>query len=131
MILMICVDDRLGIRFGGRRQSKDRRLRQRLLELSGGRLRMSEYSARQFEEDVYSGGDYLSAAEDGDWCFAEDTDFEAFAEKIEKIVLFRWNRIYPADEFFRFPGKWRLEHAEDFPGSSHERITQEVYVKCD
>lgn len=131
MILAICVDDKLGIRFGGRRQSKDRALRQRLLELSGGKLRMSEYSSRQFEATVYSGSDYLSGAKNGDWCFAEDTAFEAYSDNIEKIILFRWNRTYPADEHFRFPGKWRLETAEDFPGSSHERITQEVYVKCD
>ena len=130
MILAICVDDKLGIRFGGRRQSKDRALRQRLLELSGGKLRMSEYSARQFEENVYSGGDYLRDAKPGDWCFAEDPSFEAYSDHIEKLVLFRWNRVYPADEHFRFPGKWQLEHAEDFPGSSHERITMEVYVKC-
>lgn len=130
MILAICVDDKLGIRFGGRRQSKDRALRQRLMELSGGSLRMSEYSARQFEQDIYSGNDYLSGAQPGDWCFAEDNEFEGFADSIEKIVLFRWNRVYPADEHFRFPGKWELEHAEDFPGSSHERLTMEVYIKC-
>ena len=131
MILALCVDDKLGLRFGGRRQSKDRVLRQRLWKLADGRLRMSEYSARQFEETVYSGIDYLSGANPGDWCFAEDTAFEAYSDKIEKLVLFRWNRVYPADEHFRFPGKWQLESVEDFPGSSHERLTMEVYVKCD
>ena len=54
-----------------------------------------------------------------------------FGEKIEKIVLFRWNRHYPADVHFQFPGKWHLVQTEDFPGSSHEKITMEVYERCE
>ena len=64
-------------------------------------------------------------------CFAENSDYEGFADKIEKIVLFRWNRHYPADAHFQFPGKWALTAREDFPGSSHEKITMEVYEKCE
>ncbi len=131
MILAVCADDRLGMSFGGRRQSKDAEVRRRLWALSGGRLRMSEYSARQFEEPVYSGSDYLSGAKRGDWCFAEDRDYECCAGQIEKVVLFRWNRHYPSDVQFRFPGKWALVRFEDFPGSSHEKITMEVYEKCE
>jgi hypothetical protein len=131
MILTVCVDDRLGISFGGRRQSKDSAVRQKLLELCGGSVRMSDYSARQFEEGVYHGSDYLSGADDGDWCFMESADYDAFADKIEKIILFRWNRHYPSDVQFRFPGKWALVQSTDFPGSSHEKITMEVYEKCE
>ncbi len=131
MILALCADDRLGMSFGGRRQSKDAEVRQKLLELSGGSLRMSDYSARQFDEAVYHGPDYLSGAQNGDWCFSESTDHEEFVEKIEKIVLFRWNRHYPADIHFQFPGKWLLVQSEDFPGSSHDTITMEVYEKCE
>ena len=131
MILALCADDRLGISFGGRRQSKDSEVRRRLLELSGGRLRMSEYSARQFEEDIYGGADYLSGSQAQDWCFAEDTAYLAHADAIGQIVLFRWNRHYPADVHFEFPGKWALVRSEDFPGSSHEKITMEVYERCE
>lgn len=129
MILAVCVDDRLGLSFGGRRLSKDRAVRQRLWAMSGGDLRMSEYSARQFEEPVKAGADYLSGAKAGDWCFVENGDYESFADEIEKIILFRWNRCYPADEFFRFPGNWNLSRSEDLPGFSHEIITMEVYEK--
>ena len=131
MILAVCADDRLGMSFGGRRQSKDAEVRRKLLALSGGALRMSDYSARQFDEPVYHGADYLSGSKSGDWCFAESADYEDFIEKIEKIVLFRWNRHYPADVYFRFLGKWVLTGSEDFPGSSHEKITMEVYDKCE
>lgn len=129
MIVAICVDDRMGLMFQGRRLSKDALLRQKLLELSGGRLRMSPYSAKQFEEHVYAGSDYLSGAEENDWCFVENGDYQAVSDRIQKIVLFKWNRSYPSDLCFTFPGEWRLIHAEDFPGKSHERITMEVYER--
>lgn len=131
MILTICVDDRMGMSFGGRRQSKDAEIRRKLLALSGGALRMSDYSARQFDAPVYHEADYLSGAKSRDWCFVENADYEDFGDKIEKIILFRWNRHYPADVQFRFPGKWALIRSEDFPGSSHEKITMEVYEKCE
>lgn len=129
MIVALCVDNGFGLMFHKRRQSKDAALRERLLALSGGRLRMSAYSAKQFEEDVYAGEDYLSGAGDGEWCFVENGDYAAHAERIEQLVLFRWNRDYPADLHFQFPGQWKLISAEDFPGTSHEKITQEVYRK--
>ena len=131
MILAVCADNRLGMSFGGRRQSKDAEVRCKLWELSGRKLRMSDYSARQFEESVYHGPDYLSGAKNGDWCFVENPDYVDFADSIEQIVLVRWNRHYPADVQFRFPGKWALTGYEDFPGSSHEKITMEVYEKCE
>ncbi len=129
MILALCADNAFGMAFHGRRQSKDSAVRQRLLELSGGALRMSAYSARQFEGTVYAADDYLSAARPEDWCFVENADFLPFADEIEQLVIFRWNRDYPADLHFTFPGPWVLETVEDFPGTSHEIITQEVYRK--
>ena len=129
MILCICVDDRMGLMFQGRRLSKDSLLREKLAELSGGALRMSAYSAKQFDFPVYSGADYLSGAGAYDWCFAENTDYLLFSQEISKIVLFKWNRSYPADLYFTFPGEWSLTGTEDFPGKSHERITMEVYER--
>ena len=68
----------------------------------------------------------LDANETREWVLND-----RIADKIEKIVLFRWNRHYPADAHFQFPGKWALTAREDFPGSSHEKITMEVYEKCE
>lgn len=129
MILAVCVENRMGLAFMGRRLSKDALLRERLWELSGGSLRMSPYSAKQFSEPVYAGADYLSGAQSGDWCFCENGDYEGFSGQIEKIVLFKWNRDYPADLRFSFPGEWTLVSSEDFPGKSHETITMEVYAR--
>ena len=51
MILIACADDNLGMLFNSRRQSMDRVLRARLLELCGAhKLWMNAYSRGQFDE---------------------------------------------------------------------------------
>ena len=129
MILAVCVDNRMGLSFMGKRLSKDRLLREKLTELSGGKLRMSVYSGKQFDLGVYMAPGYLSGAAEGDWVFAENREYLDYSDRIEQIVLFRWNRDYPADVYFSFPGDWTLVSCEDFPGNSHDTITMEVYRK--
>ena len=136
MILMAAVDDGMGLMFNHRRQSRDRLLRQRMLELAGDRtLWMDGCSAAQFGRELEGRNvrveeDFLAQAAPGDFCFLEDRSPLPAAERIERLILFRWNRAYPADLRFDLDlGCWRLTEALDFPGSSHDKITQEVYVR--
>lgn len=63
-------------------------------------------------------------------CFVENQDITPYLPKIDTLVLFRWNRDYPADFFFTVDlSQWNLISAEDFEGTSHEKITMEVYKK--
>ena len=137
MILAVCVDDNMGMLFNGRRQSQDRAVRQQILqELGNHTLWMNAYSAKQFARisgNIQSYETFWEKAGHGDWCFAE-ADFTAGMDdcmnKIEKIVLFKWNKIYPADTYFSLSLKdWTLEESTDFEGYSHSTITKEVYVK--
>lgn len=133
MILFVCVDDQNGMLFGGRRQSKDRVLRARMLEACGKHpLKMSPYSAAQFEENgaVVADNAYAVNVCENDACFVEDGDFPVLAP--QTIVLYRWNRRYPADRYAPLDTLlkgYRLVSSQDFAGSSHERITEEYYEK--
>ena len=133
MILIVCVDDTGGLGFNRRRQSQDRALRARMLE-KWGRLWMNAYSAGQFakEDPVTADEGFLEMAGPGDACFAEGPAAAEALDRAEKLVLYRWNRKYPADCHFPLDLEargWRLEETEDFAGSSHEKITEEVYVR--
>jgi len=133
MILIVCVDDAGGLGFNRRRQSQDRALRARMLE-KWGRLWMNAYSAGQFakEDPVTADEGFLEMAGPGDACFAEGPAAAEALDRAEKLVLYRWNRKYPADCHFPLDLEargWRLEETEDFAGSSHEKITEEVYVR--
>lgn len=137
MILLACVDDRMGMAFGGRRQSRDRLLRKRILEKTAGeRLWMSGYSALQFAEDdapqICIFEDTCGAVGAGAFCFLETMSPLMVEEWIEEIVLYRWNRRYPADLFFDIPlaeHGWKLRATTEFPGASHTHITEEVYTR--
>lgn len=134
MIIIACVDDRMGMQFNGRRQSRDRLVYMRIAGLAaGGRLWMNEDSAELFswdEDKISVAGDFLSRAQSGDYCFIEDDAAAGYSSEVEKIILYKWNRAYPGDVFFPLPLEgWKLEQVQEFPGYSHEKITEEVYVK--
>lgn len=127
MILISCADNAFGLRFNGRRQSRDRAVSARILARFGGRLWLSEKSRALFPEGEVHVVPSPAQVPPGEGCF-----WEAPEEAIpERIILYRWNRDYPGDEFFAFPGgadRWEMESSQDFPGYSHERITEEIYI---
>lgn len=134
MILIACIDDKGGMGFNRRRQSRDRVLCARVLELAQGKtLWMSSYSAGQFGAEVPGlrvDDACLDRAAPGEFCFAEAGPLAPCAPRVEELVLFRWNRVYPADSWFDIPLEdWTLARREDFAGSSHETITMEVYTR--
>ena len=118
--------------FNRRRQSQDSELRKRILEkLDGKPLIMSPYSAKQFVE----GGDILisdtpqSGAIDVVY-FVEDLPFSL--ENVKEITIYRWNRHYPSDVKLGVDLSNKgfiLDYIYEFKGSSHEKITEENYVK--
>lgn len=135
MILIVCLDDKGGMAFNRRRQSQDRALREQLLALTEGKpLWMNSYSALQFESapNIRVDEDFLEKAGQGEYCFAEFPPLAPYAGKAERILAARWNRTYPADAKLDIPlkeGLWNLVACQEFPGSSHETITLEVYER--
>ena len=136
VIAVLCVDDRGGRAFHGRRQSQDRVLRRELMARVGsGHIWMNAYSAGQFEPE-YAGQirvaeDCLQRAGRGEFCFVETQPLANCEDRLEQIILFRWNRLYPADTWLDLPLSrhgWHVAERWDFPGFSHKKITQEVYV---
>ena len=132
MTAIVCVDDRGGMLFNRRRQSQDRLLQEDLLREAGGRpLWMNGYSLGQFSSpppNIRCAEDFWEQAGPGELCFAEDRDPGAWADRVEAAVVYRWNRRYPADLYCTLPLEgWTLERREEFAGSSHEKITKEVY----
>ena len=137
MIPILCVDDRGGVMFNHRRLSRDRLLRRHLLDMLAGKtLWMSRYSREQFTETsaahLVVDEDFLSLAGSGEYCFVEGSPLLPHLARIEGLILFRWNRRYPADTFLDLSPAdppWHLVEQMDFPGSSHQILTKEVYTR--
>ena len=133
MQLIVCLDDRDGMCFAGRRQSIDRLVREQMLKQAGkSKLWMNAYSSRQFEslqDNILVDENYLNKAGEEDYCFAENDAFVDYLGKIRTVIIYRWGRIYPSD--VKFPNQIlspeKKISATEFAGYSHDKITEEVY----
>ena len=123
--------------FNQRRPSQDRMRRAHSEALGGeGRRGWTPSSAQQFDAESIQhlnvDDAFLQEAVDGDYCFVEDAALAPFERWIEKIIIFRWHRTYPADQHFDIDlsgGNWKICESVEFTGHSHERITIEVYLR--
>ena len=137
MIVIACLDENGGMMFNHRRQSQDRGLCDQIVKLAeNAALHMNGYSARLFSHYRIPGlivsDTFLQDAGEGEFCFVEDEALVPVERRIEKLIIFKWHRIYPADRYFDLPmdqGTWRLAYSKDFSGSSHRNITMEVYER--
>lgn len=137
MLVAVCVDDKGGMMFNHRRQSQDRILRADLLAMAGEKsLWLNEYSAKQFQpedqEKLTIAEDFLSQASEGELCLVEDQPLAPWLDKLEEVVVYHWNRAYPADQHLDLAltePDWNMVECCEFAGSSHEKITKEIYRK--
>lgn len=129
MKLILTVDDKNGLGFNKRRQSRDSALTADILAVVGDeKLALSPYSAPLFEGagNLTVSETPLLDAEDG-FCFLEAQTVDIGCA--DTLYLYRWGRVYPAD--VRLPKVTGMKKIAEraFPGSSHEKITLEVFEK--
>ena len=137
MQLIVCLDNHMGMCFNKRRQSRDRAVIDTISSIVGeNKLYISEYSMPLFEQSnlaLLASDNYLDeAVVMNGIAFSERESVDGFINKIDKLYVFLWNRDYPSD--FVFPmnvlsAAMTKTEIYDFVGSSHEKITLEVYER--
>ncbi len=135
MNVIVVIDDKGGMMFNKRRQSKDRGLRKNMLsEVEDAKLWMNAYSFGQFEEEMGTNvcvdEGFVDKAEVGEYCFVENLPLQEHEDRIEKLILYKWNQVYPSDlklDIDLNSLNWQLVTTEEFEGSSHDKITKEVW----
>lgn len=135
MNVIVCLDDNNGMMFNKRRQSQDKILRDSIKELVKDKtLFMNEYSYKLYKDiddgNIIVSENYLDECENDCFCLVEDKPLSNYIEKINNIIIYKWNRTYPSDLYFDINvqnEKWELIESEEFQGSSHEKITKEIY----
>ena len=128
MTLYVCLDDKNGMLFNQRRQSQDVAVMEDLRASVSGVLTVDSFSEKLIAaaQIPYEVGEPAPGVQ----FFLENRPAAELLPMAEKIVIYRWNRVYPAD--LRFDGDlsgFTLQSTEEFPGNSHEKITKEVYVR--
>lgn len=134
MTAIVCLDDKNGMLFNHRRQSQDRFVRSRIFELAQtNKVWLSQYTAQQFSESerrhFYIDDDCFSKAKAADYCFVEEELPPFNSPALWRLLVFRWNRRYPADVTCPLGLEWQKLSSLDFEGHSHPKITEEVYAR--
>lgn len=135
MTVILCLDDRCGMAFNNRRQSRDKAVINDILtHLNGERLIISPFSEDLFlnESNLLVKRNPLESASGGDFVFVENLGLSGYTEKIQSIIIYRWNRLYPSDISLDIkPEELGLQLIEscEFVGHSHKKITKEIYKK--
>ena len=102
------------------------------IALPKGRLgeKVYELFEKSDRSNINVDSDFLSETANEEYCFVENVDLKPFEKWVEKIIVFRWNTVYPSDRELDIDLKsWELIESSEFSGKSHEKITMEVYIK--
>ncbi len=134
MKIILCLDETGGMTFLGKRQSRDARVIEDIIETVGSaRLIVNSYSLPLFPETVAISSDTtLDTAGDEDFCFVETDDPLPYLDKADTLIVYNWNRHYPSDKRPALSPEnhgFALRETTEFAGKSHEKITKETYVK--
>lgn len=139
MHIIVCVDDNNGIMFNNRRVSFDKKVTQRIIEITQHkRLWVSHYTLKLFEKaslkntNLFISNSFFSKskANKNDYVFVEDILPESL-EDCEEVIIFRWNRKYPSDVKFDFDlsDSFELVSSKKIKGFSHIEVTEEHFAK--
>ena len=130
MVLIVCLDLNNGMYFNNRRQSRDREVIKDIAFITkNNNLIMTEYSHKLFEnecENIVITDDFEGQYLENDFCFVENEDVQL--EIIKKIIVYRWDKVYPSDYCLNLEG-YHLTSTLEFKGYSHEKIVKEVYLR--
>ena len=125
----ITVDDKMGLAFNKRRQSRDRVLIADLCENTDGVIYVSPYSAPLFEEyskRVAVLDSPLADSPIDSTCFVEMTELKDHIDDISALTVYRWNRHYPSDKKLDIDIEscgFTLSQSYEFVGKSHDKIS--------
>lgn len=131
MTVFVATDDNFGTLFNSRRVSRDSEVIKRIMEMAN-KISVSEYSAPLFADYdgvIVSNDPFSGKCEN---VFVEKEKLLPHISEIEKIVLFKWGKVYPSDTFLDVIPDERsrtLVKREEFSGSSHDKITMEIWTK--
>lgn len=143
MKIILCVDDKMGLSFNNRRQSRDKFLIDYLCNnLKDYSMVINNYSVNLFKNYINNKDYNITVISDEElenylnnenvYYFSEKSIyFLKYKEQIDEIILCRWNRLYPSDlvcpNINDINSKFILKEKIEIIGNSHDNITIEYY----
>ena len=113
--------------FNRRRCSRDRAVIADILTIYAvDQICVSAYSA-----PLFAGARMIDSLEEAkkDVLFLEDLPLSLALTMADKLIVYRFDRVYPANVYLEIPNDFQLRKSTEFAGFSHDKITREVYEK--
>ena len=113
--------------FNRRRCSRDRAVIADILTMySADQIFVSAYSA-----SLFAGARVVDSPEEAEKgvLFLEDLPLSPALTMADKLIVYRFDRVYPANVRLEIPQNFLLKESTEFVGFSHDKITREVYEK--
>ena len=134
MTIFICVDDKNGMLFNHRRQSRDEAVLKDMLDITEGKVWMNTYSSKLFcavSDRIVAEDDLFECAPKDSYCFVENIPLKPYEDRLEVMIVYYWNRTYPADTYLDIDLNldWEITEIKEFGGNSHEKITRKTYKR--
>ena len=138
MILITCVDQKNGVAFHGRRQTSDAAVFRDIFKAADNDMygvEVLEYTQPLW--DAFVRAEALPSwhpafeAESGA-IFTELNDCEGYELYYPTVILYRWDKVYPADVILKLDlTKYHLVEIYEFQGTSHEKVRRETYERIE
>lgn len=134
MNVIVCLDEQNGMLFNKRRQSRDQHLIDDINKMVDTNLYINTFSKNLFlPTKCIVDEAFLEHAQKDDYCFVENQRLMDYVPKIDRLIVYKWNRKYPTD--FKLdislPVNFMKTSTSEFTGKSHELITKEIWEKMD
>ncbi len=136
MTVIVCIDNARGMLFNKRRQSKDEYLIDDIRRLANGKMvyisPFSEKLLNRYSLPFKALDNPLDGRERDDIVFIENIPLKEYIEDIDRLIVYKWNRDYPADLYLDIDTKndgFKIKSRREFAGKSHEKITREDYER--
>ena len=130
-----CIDDMGGILFNNRRVSSDGAVFADLKKLYSDKLYVTPFSAglmQRYNVEYVADDNIFNITGNDAMLFIENISVKPHLKNISEIIVYHWNRRYPSD--FKTDIDFShllLTDTYDFKGTSHDKITREIYQNPD
>lgn len=118
--VIICLDKRDGLSFGGRRLSRDAEIFRDIEK---------DFGAVALSNDISL--DFVKTRSDAPAVFCEVEIPGGYLEGCNKVIIYRFDRAYPFDVSLPegFYDIFKLSQKTEFAGNSHDKIFKEIWEK--
>lgn len=133
MTVIFCLDDNRGILFNNRRLSRDALVFEDIKTYLKGSLLINEFSeklvaASGLNYEVFK--NFVTKPDCEPFYYIENISVKEHLNKIDRIIIYWWNRNYPSDtklDFDPLECGYKSTSVYEFAGKSHEKITREIF----